>query len=368
MQNLRLIGVHEDGKHLLLADDEGTRFRVPLDEPLRAAARQHRPPYSQPSPEVEAGHRPREVQALIRAGLTADEVAQRCGWTIEKVHKYEVPILAEREYVAGLARLVRLRHRGPGSQAPPTLAGRVAERLATRGVDREDIAWDSWREAGCEWTVAVTFPAGGRRRQATWAFDPTTHTIHAHDDEARWLTEDDPSSAGEPIVRDVPVYDIEADGGVEADSAPGGRASRPGEPAEHDLVAAMRQRASARSRRGSRRRPAEPAVPAASAALPLEPALSLEPAAEGTDGSQVAAAMSDDLRADVPPSAGSDVPAEPVETDEPDGTAADPPAALSSSVSATTDPAEPATTSRKPGRPSVPRWEDVVLGTRTSSE
>ena len=75
MRDLRLIGVHEDGEHLLFADAEGTRFRVPLDDPLRAAARHHRPNTSQPSPEVEAGHRPREVQALIRAGLTAEEVA-----------------------------------------------------------------------------------------------------------------------------------------------------------------------------------------------------------------------------------------------------------------------------------------------------
>jgi len=32
MQDLRLIGVHEDGQHLLLADPEGNRYRLPLDE------------------------------------------------------------------------------------------------------------------------------------------------------------------------------------------------------------------------------------------------------------------------------------------------------------------------------------------------
>ena len=42
MQHLRLVGVHEDGLHLLLADDEGNRFTVPLDEALRAAARRDR--------------------------------------------------------------------------------------------------------------------------------------------------------------------------------------------------------------------------------------------------------------------------------------------------------------------------------------
>ena len=43
MQDLRLIGVHEDGEHLLLSDADGGRFRVRVDEPLRAAVRHDRP-------------------------------------------------------------------------------------------------------------------------------------------------------------------------------------------------------------------------------------------------------------------------------------------------------------------------------------
>ena len=216
MQDLRLIGVQEDGGHLLLADEHGSRFRVALDEALRAAARHHRPHGGQARLDVEAGHRPGEVQALVRAGLTAQEVADRCGWPVEKVHKYEVPILAEREYVAGLARLVRLRPRGSSSHPSPTLVGRVADRLEARGVDTAEVSWDAFRPAGSEWTVVLTFPAGGRQRQATWGFDPSTHAIHPRDDEARWFSEDDPSAA--EVVREVPVYDVEAEGGVGADS------------------------------------------------------------------------------------------------------------------------------------------------------
>ncbi|MHB8274717.1 MAG: septation protein SepH, partial [Dermatophilaceae bacterium] len=37
MQDLQLIGVHEDGEHLLLRGAEGAHFRMPVDEPLRAA-------------------------------------------------------------------------------------------------------------------------------------------------------------------------------------------------------------------------------------------------------------------------------------------------------------------------------------------
>ncbi len=129
MQHLRLVGVHEDGLHLLLADDEGNRFTVPLDEALRAAARRDRPRLGQLQIEISGGLRPKDVQAMIRAGMTAEEVAERAGWTVEKVHRYEGPILAEREHVAGLARQVRLRParrlarrrshpRRPGRRAP----------------------------------------------------------------------------------------------------------------------------------------------------------------------------------------------------------------------------------------------------------
>ena len=79
MQDLRLIGVHEDGQHLLLADLEGTRFRVPLDESLRAAAQTDRPRLGQLQIEMADSMRPREVQALIRAGASAEEVAERSG-------------------------------------------------------------------------------------------------------------------------------------------------------------------------------------------------------------------------------------------------------------------------------------------------
>ena len=47
MQDLQLIGVHEDGEHLLLSGGDGARFRMRVDEPLRAAIPKHTT--SQPS-------------------------------------------------------------------------------------------------------------------------------------------------------------------------------------------------------------------------------------------------------------------------------------------------------------------------------
>lgn len=287
MQDLRLIGVHEDGQHLLLADSEGNRFRVPLDEPLRAAVRRDRPRLGQLQIEIDGGMRPREVQALIRAGASAEEVADRSGWSVEKVRRYEGPILAEREHVAGLARGVRLRGRGGSQGSAPTLSTRVGQRLSGRGVDPAMAEWDSGRNDEGEWTVTVTFPAGGRERQARWHFDVAARTVTAADDEARWLSEDEAATAGSPIpaphlvaapVRATTVYDVEAEGGVAASARrKAGTPAQPGEaPREEpvDLMTAMRERASARGRRPSRRKSAPSHTPVDESprvdALPLE--------------------------------------------------------------------------------------------------
>lgn len=252
MQDLRLIGVHEDGAHLILGDVDGNRYRLPLDEPLRAAARRDRPRLGQLQIEIEGGMRPKDVQSMIRAGLSAEEAAERAGWPVEKVHRYEGPILAEREHIARLGQQVRLRGRG-GSTEGITLGGRVAERLHSRQIDAVGARWDSRREDANRWVVTLFFNAGGRQRQAEWVFDPMARTATPLDDEARWLSEDDEISTPGPIPaphladqRASQVYDVEAEGGLDAS---GRRAS---EAETVDLMAAMRERS---SKRGRRRRP-----------------------------------------------------------------------------------------------------------------
>jgi hypothetical protein len=183
------------------------------------------------------------------------------GWSVEKVRRYEGPILAEREHVARLARDVHRRRRG-GSVA---LGAEVARRLTARGVDPDQVRWDSWRVEGDPWTIVVTFPAGGRERSARWHLDLTGRSVTPGDDEARWLSEDQPEGEG-PLAgarlsavslspAGTPgsghVYDVEVDGGIGA-SDTGTWSSSSGEAL--DLVGAMRARRQAG--RSSRRRPA----------------------------------------------------------------------------------------------------------------
>jgi pentapeptide MXKDX repeat protein len=254
MPDLRLVGVHDDGEHLLLVDDHGDRYLLAVDEALRAAVRRDRPRLGQLQLETQGGLRPRDVQARIRAGATSEEVAVLAGWSVEKVRRYEGPVLAERAHVADLARRVRLRRRGGETVL---LGTEVAARLEDRGVPADSVAWDAWRTEDGPWTVVVYFAAGGRERQARWHMDLTSSSVTPVDDEARWLSEESaPADGPVPGLRlsAVPssgVYDIEADGGVGSsaarDTASRTRTVSSGNPpagtaASLDLVTAMRSR------------------------------------------------------------------------------------------------------------------------------
>jgi hypothetical protein len=398
MQDLRLIGVHEDGQHLLLANADGGRFRLPLDEALRAAARRDRPRLGQLQIEIEGGLRPRDVQALIRRGLSAEEVADRAGWTVEKVRRFEGPVLAEREYVAAKARQCAVGSRGNG---PLTLADRVADRLKDRGVERDAVDWDSARDEEGTWQLSMTFSAGGRQRTATWRYEPLGGSVTATNDEARWLSEDaTPGAIPTPhravLEGDLDVYDIDADGGLErAPREPTRPARGPHDPI--DLMAAMREQ----SARGRKRRRSSPThTPGADAlrgdALPLED-LHLDPTfvppppppvAVPADGDGPGVGAHDEMTAhgelaaeaeefivhDLPVDDADAAPAEaehpmddPEPTDDPASNASATPENTASERSGPKRPPMRPTPSRK-GRPSVPSWDDIVFGTKGSGQ
>jgi len=211
MDELELVGLHDDGEHVVVEGPDGDRFKLRIDEPLRAAVRRDRPRLELLRAEGGAALPPREIQARIRAGYTAEEVAESGDIAVELVRRYEGPVLAEREFLASQARASRVGR----EQDSPQLGELVLDRLASRGVQPESVAWDSFR-AGIEpWTVVVRFVVGTDDREARWSFDHQSRTLTALEDEARWLSET--QLADEPIprrhlaaVRDV-VFDVQAD-------------------------------------------------------------------------------------------------------------------------------------------------------------
>ena len=186
MQELRIVAVSEDGSYAVLAvPGRGGRFSLPIDDRLRIVARGQFSRLAQYEIEVESPLRPKEIQDRIRAGETAEEIADAAGVPIERVRRFEGPVLAERAYRAQEAQGASIRQ--PGDSGPgPRLGDIVAERLAALGVPAEEAQWDSRKRGDNSWQVQLMFTIGGRPLMAEWVFDPRRrHVTPADDDAAR---------------------------------------------------------------------------------------------------------------------------------------------------------------------------------------
>ncbi|MER6302572.1 septation protein SepH [Kitasatospora sp. NPDC001539] len=182
---LRVVAVSNDGTRLVLKAADSTEYTLPIDERLRAAIRGDRPRLGQIEIEVESHLRPRDIQARIRAGASAEEVAQAAGISVDRVRRFEGPVLAERAFMAERARKTAIRRNGesPG----PQLGEAVAERLALRGAEKDTERWDSWRRDDGTWEVILAYRADGEGRSASWTYDPPRRLVQPNDDEARAL-------------------------------------------------------------------------------------------------------------------------------------------------------------------------------------
>ncbi|MET7653126.1 MULTISPECIES: septation protein SepH [unclassified Streptomyces] len=203
MPELRVVAVSNDGTRLVLKAADSTEYTLPIDERLRAAVRGDRPRLGQIEIEVESHLRPRDIQARIRAGATAEEVAQMAGIPVDRVRRFEGPVLAERAFMAERARKTPVRR--PGENAGPQLGEAVQERLVLRGADKDTVQWDSWRRDDGTWEVLLVYLVAGEPHSASWTYDPPRRLVQAVDDEARSLIgESDDLAAPEPSFPFVP--------------------------------------------------------------------------------------------------------------------------------------------------------------------
>ena len=133
---LRLDGKTEDGLYLSLHDNDGNEFTVRVSDTLRATVNQQRlmavPANDEPTVSI------KEIQRLLRAGQTAEQVARENNTTIEKVERFAGPILSERIYIIDQAQQIVIRKEG-GRDAV-TLLGTVISRLAPRNIDSSELS------------------------------------------------------------------------------------------------------------------------------------------------------------------------------------------------------------------------------------
>lgn len=237
MHDLRLVAVTPERTHLVLEDADSEQFRVPIDERLTAVMRRDHSRPGQLEIALETPLTPRDIQARIRAGQSADDVAAAAGVPLTRIERYAGPVLAEREHVAAQAKAAPSRRQSGGSA--PTLGALVESRLHDQHVADDSIAWDAWRTDEDRWTIHLSYLAGARERVALWVFDPRGRVLTADNDEARWLADEAqadrdetpparirrlasvPQVEGEPPIETSPdvVFDIEATSRIDAPRA-----------------------------------------------------------------------------------------------------------------------------------------------------
>lgn len=344
MPELRVVAVSNDGTRLVLKAADSTEYTLPIDERLRAAVRGDRPRLGQIEIEVESHLRPRDIQARIRAGATAEEVAQMAGIPVDRVRRFEGPVLAERAFMAERARKTPVRR--PGENAGPQLGEAVQERLLLRGADKDTVQWDSWRRDDGTWEVLLVYLVAGEPHSASWTYDPPRRLVQAVDDEARSLIgESDDLAAPEPSFPFVPRIarlprDRPLDRTLDRPSLP----PQPSEPVEESV--AERERDSLTSLleavpsfRGDMVVPERPAEPAPEEPDEQEPVTEEPPAPAASAGSAYADVL-------MPRSVGSH---------------------RDRLIGATDRQAE--ADGVRPGRrAAVPSWDEIVFGTRRKKQ
>lgn len=182
MQDLTVIGV--DNGALLVSSDAGTRYRIAINESLRSKVRQASPPAG-------AGRKlaPREIQAHIRSGMSAEDVAAVTGVDLEYIQKFEGPVLAEREFVIESALNVAVHTAidpDPMSQGS-TFGAVIRERLHDLGATGE--RWASWKEPDGAWVVKLAFTAEHIDHDARWHYEPRKAALAPINTEANTLSQ-----------------------------------------------------------------------------------------------------------------------------------------------------------------------------------
>src|ERR1700757_2976354 len=206
MRELKVVGLDHDSKYIICEGDEpAEKFKLAVDDRLRAALRGESPQPEQPSLEFTVINilSPKEIQAKIRAGASVEQVAAASGSDIARIRRFAHPVLLERARAAELATAAHpMLADGP---AVLTLLETVSTALVARGLEPDRLSWDAWRNEDSRWTVQLAWKVGRSDNIAHFCFSPGAHahaeTAPAKGDRASELTHPNFERPLRPIAR-----------------------------------------------------------------------------------------------------------------------------------------------------------------------
>jgi hypothetical protein len=162
VEELTIIEVTRDG--FVAVSRDGQRFSIPLNGSIRSQLSVS--PLSQSTVAVS----PKEIQALLRSGLSVADVAARTGSSAEHIARFESPIVAELAFVLERALSVPV----VGNGADSTFGAEITARIAEQGG--AVAGWQAYRIDDV-WVVGARCLVGSAEEDATWSFDPRKMTL-----------------------------------------------------------------------------------------------------------------------------------------------------------------------------------------------
>lgn len=156
MREVRLVGLADDGEHILLTGPELGTVTLRIDDRLKAAVLRDRRLLDQLQARPSSSLSVREIQARLRSGATAEEIADEAGVGVEAIRRFAGPVIDERQHVAEAVRKVTNR------------AGRALGEAVDPGSE-----WDAARREDGSWVVTATGIAG----VAQFAWDPARRQL-----------------------------------------------------------------------------------------------------------------------------------------------------------------------------------------------
>jgi hypothetical protein len=148
----------------------------------------------------------REIQRRLRAGESFEQVAREGQITVDKVERFSGPIMQEREYILDRARELVMRKDAYRSDL--TFSDVVLAKLSPRGVDTDQISWNTWRLPDGIWHIELHFPNRDGSGVATWNFDMARRALEATDGNGAWLLDEElaPRPTATAIIHSEPTH------------------------------------------------------------------------------------------------------------------------------------------------------------------